>query len=220
MEYIINTKTKLLYNECDQLYVEDIVQYFTGNYNKIMDSFNLKDLDKELVIKLWDDNQSFLRNMGQLLELKTEDIPSWTVGFSINEKTDNISQIHYLSLKEIRKIAYHKENTIVDLKKGVVHEFVHICHSQFCHYNYPKQLWITEGIATYLSNQYPNAKPNTTIKEILSDEYSEYQNYRYIFDIIFSIFSKTEIQKILKGKVSPLAYQIIETYYNPDDHKL
>lgn len=220
MEYIINDKIKLLYNECDKLYLKEIVQYFNNNYNKIMKVFNLKDLDKNLLIKLWDDNQSFSKNMGQLLELKSEDIPIWAVGFSINEKLDNISQIHYLSLKEIRKIAYHKENTQIDLKKGIIHEFVHICHSQFCNYNYPKQLWITEGIATYLSNQYPNAKPNTTIKEMLSNEYSEYQNYRYIFNIIFNIFSKTEIQEILKGKVSPSIYQMIENNYNQNNHKM
>lgn len=220
MEYIINDKIKLLYNECDKLYIKEIVQYFNDNYNKIMDSFNLKDLDKKLLIKLWDDNQSFSKNMGKLLELKPEDIPIWAVGFSINEKLDNISQIHYLSLKEIRKIAYHKENTIIDLKKGIVHEFVHICHSQFSNYNYPEQLWITEGIATYLSNQYPNAKPNTTIKEMLSNEYSEYQNYRYIFNIIFSICSKTEIQEILKGKVSHSIHQMIETSYNQKNYKM
>ena len=214
MEYIINDKIKLIYNDCDNLYIKEVIQYFNDNYNNIMNCFNLDSLDKRLIIKLWADNESFLKNMSLLLGIKLEEIPSWAIGFGINERTDSTSQIHYLSLKEIRKIDYHKNNTIDDLKKGLVHEFVHICHSQFCNYCYPQKLWITEGIATYLSNQYPNAKSSVDLKTILNDDYVEYQNYRYIFDVIFKVLPKEEIQKILKEQINASIYKTIENYNN------
>ena len=209
--FFINDEIKILYNECDKDYIMDIINFFVLNYKDVMSFFNINQLDKSVVVKLWNDSDKFKIELENILESK---MPSWVTGNSINDKDSEHSRIDYLSLKEIQNIDYHKNETIGDLKRGILHEFVHICHSQSCNYNYPKEYFLTEGVATYLAHQYNNCSLDVSIKTILDDTcYVEYKNYRYLFNILLEIYSHDDILSILNNK-QKLNYSRIENYIN------
>lgn len=201
MEYNVNDYIKIIYNECDKVYINEIIDYFERNYKNVMRFLNLSKLEKELIIKFWDDSSKFCEKLKNITGLET---PFWMIASSINNKNDSISRIDSLSLKEIRKIDYHKDETIEDLKKTILHEFIHICHIDFCNYTYPKELWISEGLATYFSKQYNNAKLTATLESIKNNDYVEYENYRFLFDKLFEFYNKNQILEVLNGKNSDL----------------
>lgn len=98
-----------------------------------------------------------------------------------------------------KKIETYENETIDDLKKTIVHEFVHICHNQFCNYTFVKDEFIKEGIATFLANQYEDAQLTEDIGEIINGKFVSYNNYRYIFNILMKNCNLEEIRKILMG---------------------
>lgn len=193
----INEYVEFEYNKCDEKYIDTIIDYFISSYSKVLNFFDLSKLDKKLRIKLWNNAEDF-RN--KLEELTGYEIPHWSTGMAKNDKEDSCSRIDHLSLCEINKIEYHKYDTINELKKGIVHEFVHICHTQFCNYNYPTQAFITEGVATYLANQYENAQQTVPLSKITSDEFVEYSNYRFLFNKILKEYNNDELKELLSGK--------------------
>lgn len=199
LRYIINSDIELLYNECDKDYINKIINYFELCYKEVLDFLKLNKLDKKCIIKLWDDSDDF-RN--ELKQISGNEIPFWVTGSSINNKNDKYARIDYLSLREIKKIDYHKNETVDDLKKGILHEFVHICHSQSCDYNYPKEFFLKEGVATYLAHQYDDCELNVPIKTIIDDvDYVEYENYRYLFDKLVELYNHNELLDILNNKL-------------------
>lgn len=207
--FFIGDEIEILYNECDKRYIDDIINFFKLHYKDVMSFFNIKKLDKKVVIRIWDNFDMFKI---ELKNITGDEIPFWTTGSAKNDKNDMNSRIDYLSLKEIIKIDYHKDETIDDLKKGILHEFVHICHSQSCNYHYPKEYFLTEGVATYLAHQYDNCNLSVPIKTILDDiEYVEYKNYRFLFNKLLEIYSHEDILNILNNK-KKLDYGKIKYY--------
>ena len=101
-----------------------------------------------------------------------------------------------LSLEEQRKIQYHKNKTLEEFIKTIIHEFVHTCHSQHKN-NTELDTWINEGIATYLSNQCENEKYTNKYEDIFSENVVPYQNYRKVFEYVFENYSKEDILKLL-----------------------
>lgn len=199
MEYEINNEIKIIYNESDKTYIKEIISYFKENYLAIMNFLDIKKFNKLIVIKFWNKKEEFIN---EIKKITGEDIPFWVIASTKNNKSDLVSRIDLLSLKEIKKIEYHKNETIENLKKTILHEFVHICHDVFCNYSPPKEIWIKEGLATYFANQYENAKLNATIKQIKNNEYVDYNNYRYLFNLLFDKLNQKEILELLKGNNS------------------
>lgn len=196
MRKIINDDLEIEYNKCDCDYIDIIIDYIKIKYPKILNFFDLENLDKKVYIKLWDNSGNF---RDKLKELTGFDMPIWTTGMAKNDIDDVYSRVDYLSLCEVKKIDYHKDDDINDLKKGIVHELVHICHTEFCNYNYPDNNFITEGVATYLADQYESTKQTEPISKIISDEVVPYNNYRFLFDRIIQVCNQKEIKELLKG---------------------
>ena len=211
LKHTINDDIEIFYNECDQKYISNIISYF-NLYNKdVMNFFKISKMDKKVIIKLWDDSDIFRE---ELKIITGNDMPFWATGSSKNDRNDEYSRIDYLSLKEIKKIDYHKDETVADLKKGILHEFVHTCHSQSCNYNYPNEYFLTEGVATYLAHQYDNCKLNVPIKKILDDvDYVEYENYRFLFNKLVEFYSHDDLLDILNNK-NKLDYDKLINFMN------
>ncbi len=211
LNYKIDDDIEIYYNECDREYMNEIIAYFELYYKDVMNFFNINKMDKKVIIKLWDDSDIFRKD---LKEITGNDMPFWATGSSKNNRNDEYSRIDYLSLKEIKKIDYHKNETIDDLKKGILHEFVHTCHSQSCNYNYPKEYFLTEGVATYLAHQYDDCELNVSIETILDDvDYVEYENYRFLFNKLVALYNHDDLLDILNNKAK-LDYEIVINYIN------
>lgn len=209
MEIIIFDKIHIIYNKEDLENIDEIIETLKNNYHRILSFFKIEQLDKPLYITLYNDHLKFQKELKQITK---NDIPFWVTGSSKNNKNDDYSRIDYLSLNEIKNIEIHKDETIEELKKGLLHEFVHICHSQSCEYNYPKELFLVEGVATYLSNDYQNPILSEPIEKVLDNKnYVEYENYRYVFDRLIEMFNHDELLNILNNK-QKLEQKIIIEY--------
>ena len=179
----------------EKYYIDEVVKYLRENYKKVMDFFNITNLDKPLEIKIWDNKSEFKEEVSKITGYE---LPDWSIGTGENGKDDEYSRVDFLSLPEIRSIDYHKEKTSEDLRKGILHEFVHVCHEQASNYNTPKETYKTEGVATYLADQYENAELNVPFEDLIKDEdYVEYQNYRAFFDTLVNSFSHEDVLKFI-----------------------
>lgn len=164
---------------------------------KVMIFFKIDNMKKKVMIRIWDDKNEFKDAVCKLNGY--DDLPFWAVGSARNEKNEDICYIDKLSLNETRKIDYHKDTTLTDFINSIVHEFVHICHTIFCNYKYPDKYWITEGIATYLADQYPNCTCNVSKEELFGDKEVPYENYRFLYNYIFENYSYEDILELLKA---------------------
>ena len=164
---------------------------------EVMNFFKIDNMKKKVMIRIWDDKNEFKDAVCKLNGY--DDLPFWAVGSARNEKNEDICYIDKLSLNETRKIDYHKDTTLTDFINSIVHEFVHICHTIFCNYKYPDKYWITEGIATYLSGQYPACSCNVSKEELFGDKEVPYENYRFLYNYIFENYSYEDILELLKA---------------------
>ena len=115
MEYVVNDKIKFIYSEESSSYMEEIINHFMENYISIMQFFDKKELDKPLNITFWDDKAKFREEMKKFNY--GNELPKWTVGIAISNKSKPTSRVDCLSLGEAKTIPLHKNNTVEDLKK-------------------------------------------------------------------------------------------------------
>ena len=181
---------------CNDNIDESIIKQLRFEMLKVMDFFKLKEINKKVNIRIWDNITDFRE---ECEKLSGYELPFWAVGMARNEKDEEYSYIDKLSLVEQKKIDYHKDATLDDFIKSIVHEFVHVCHTQFCDYNYPEEPWVSEGIATYLANQYPNSEYTVSINEVFGYDEVPYQNYRCLYNYIFENYSYDDIMKLLNS---------------------
>ena len=139
---------EILYTESDLEYIEDVYNYFKDKYQEIMDFFSLEKLDKKLTIKFWNNKEEF---RSFLFDLTGYEEPDWVVGKSIS--TREMFRVDILSLEERRKCSGHNNDSITHIKKVIVHEFVHTCHTIYKDYKI-SPMWFNEFLATYLAKQY------------------------------------------------------------------
>ena len=164
---------------------------------KVMNFFKISNMSKKFIIRIWNDKNEFKDAVCKLNGY--DDLPFWTVRSVRNEKNEDICYIDKLSLSETRKINYHKNTTLTNFINSIVHEFVHICHTLFCNYNYPDKYWVIEGIVTYLSDQYPDCTCNVSKEELFGDKEVPYENYRFLYNYIFENYSYEDILELLKA---------------------
>ena len=172
------------------------LEYIKEQMLNILDFFDIEEIKKPTFIKIFNNIEEF---RSEALKLsKFDSLPEWSVGISVNMKEYDSNYILELSLEEQRKIEYHKNKTLEGFIKTIIHEFVHTCHLQYNN-NTELDVWINEGIATYLSNQCENLEYTKEFEEIFSENVVPYQNYRKVFDYVFENYSKQDILKLLKN---------------------
>lgn len=175
---------------------KNIIKRLRFEMLKVMEFFKLSEINKKVDIRIWDNITDFRK---ECEKLSGYELPFWAVGMARNEKDEEYSYIDKLSLEEQKKIDYHKNASLDDFIKSIVHEFVHVCHTQFCDYDYPEEPWVSEGIATYLANQYPNSEYTVSINEVFGYDEVPYQNYRCLYNYIFENYSYDDIMKLLNS---------------------
>ena len=175
---------------------KNIIKRLKFEMLKVMDFFKLSEINKKVDIRIWDNITDFRK---ECEKLSGYELPFWAVGMARNEKDEEYNYIDKLSLEEQKKIDYHKNATLDDFIKSIVHEFVHVCHTQFCDYDYPEEPWVSEGIATYLANQYPNSEYTVSINEVFGYDEVPYQNYRCLYNYIFENYSYDDIMNLLNS---------------------
>ena len=174
------------YTESDLEYIYDLIKYLRDNLDNIMNFFELKKLEHKIFIKLWDSKDKYREFIGNLIKdyVIKNTVPEWEVARSTNN--NGVSRIDLISYKESLKCKSHGKDTLDDLFKVIVHEFVHTC--QFDYNNHTESLtWFSEALATNLSGQYDELSLglNASLDDIINGQVS-YSNYytmgKYLLD--------------------------------------
>lgn len=174
-------------------YIDEVFNYLLSKTSKIYSFFELYPQNKiniiiiptkkELDTKYWNNPNK-----------KPED---WVVGFT-NYYEKNL-ELFLLSFNDYKNTP-HKYETLDDYKRTLVHEFVHIINTLLCNENYPPD-FIWEGVATYLSEQYPQTEKITESKENILNCNCDFNQLSSLFEQLINNYSKDEVIKILKNEV-------------------
>ena len=91
-------------------------------------------------------------------------------------------------------VYFLKNDSIDDLKKLILHEYVHVCVASIgdC-----KTEWLDESLATFLSGQKPQKIAKCTLNELKNDENLTYSTYYFIGKVIVETFSFKEIYDMI-----------------------
>lgn len=135
------------YNEKSQNLVETINQTLASHFQRILNFWNIKKLDSHINIKIF----STLEDWKIFIESKGQKYEDYIVGCADGPN------IFILSYDEYKKTNMHKNDSVDDFQKIIIHEFVHVCNNQICP---PDSFIMGEGLATYLADQ----RYNTNIK--------------------------------------------------------
>lgn len=131
----------------------------------IMEFFELKRLSKKIVVKIYDAIEDYKEHLIPLLEQNGNTYHEWMIGDTLDDN------INILALKECRKLESHKNHTLEDQAKSILHEFVHICHHELIGENNSHgHIWLSEALATNLSGQdYSGTSITCTYEELKSN---------------------------------------------------
>lgn len=170
-------------------------------------------IEKKNFIVSYDENTSYIPEVVNYLELKTDAIMKFFELDSLSSKIKiiiyddlelykkhieqfyeyhdymcadtNDGNINILSIEEARKTKEHAYMTVDNLKSTIVHEFVHICQQQKEEEHIEGDIvWFWEGLATNLGN--PEAFSKVRINasnEEIEEFISLSQNYPIAFTI-------------------------------------
>ena len=184
------------YTKNESEYIQNLVSYLEKESNRILDFFEMKELQYPVVITFWNDLnkfREFYKKSGKMIQ-------PWLVGVSHSDE----SHIHYidlLSLEEMQKCMGHEKDTLKDLYLCLLHEYVHTCHSEYKNYQ-DSSMYVNEGLATYLSNQFVERETYQVLydeKELKNGNRSYYDFYMFMKYIIENN-SKEYVLKLIKDK--------------------
>ena len=174
----------------------NILSYINRKLPKLLDFFHISYLDHTLEIFIYDDLSKFKNNY----QKKTnKDYKNWICGFQ------GKNEIHLLDYENYLLTDGHQNQTKEDYLKLVMHEIIHYLNLQYNRYhgNEPRSfLYLTEGIASYLSEQYPNPSFNNHIpvEAFLNNEVVNYENYAYIIKFLIENYDHEYLLKLISNE--------------------
>ena len=186
---------KIEYTKDDLDYIDNLVNYLKNNYKDIMNFFNLKEFNKKIEIKLWNDINLYRNNMSDKYNVK---IPNWEVGRGYRGKKG--IYIDLLSFNECKKAKGHNNDKLEYLFSVLIHEFVHVCQFEY-NDSTPTLTWFNEGLATNLSGQYKNCPYiiTSSLQDILNAK-SNYNNFYLMGKYLLNNYDKEYTLKLAKDK--------------------
>ena len=186
-------KNYILKSNFDLYYFDDIIKYLEEHELKIFDFFGIEQLNTPCTIEImkWNDFKNYqIEKSGKIKEYKRGDT-------DINSNT-----IRVLFLEDQKIHTTHKDATLEDTLKTILHEFIHICHSAVQEYR-SELKWFFEGIATNL------AKNNYELADLSGCDFNRLMNdfknfgkgaYQYSYTIVnymLKNYDKEEIDRFI-----------------------
>lgn len=174
----------------------NILSYINRKLPKLLAFFHISCLDHTLEIFIYDDLSKFKNNY----QKKTnKDYKNCICGFQ------GKNEVHLLDYENYLLTDGHQNQTKEDYLKLVIHEIIHDLHLQYNRYhgNEPRSfIYLTEGIASYLSEQYPNPSFNNHIpvEAFLNNEVVNYENYAYIIKFLIENNEHEYLLKLISNE--------------------
>lgn len=169
-----------VYSPCDLSYIDEVIKKFNEKANEIINFFHLENFTKPILIKFWDTIDDFEKNMPCSGD--------HVIGGTMCTKEKYL--IYVLTYQEMVKRKGHAHKQIEDIPKLLLHEFVHVCHMEKLGHT-PNVMWLREGLAVTLSNQYEGRKPklDCSVEDIIQGK-TFYDHYHTICDYILKAYGE------------------------------
>lgn len=214
MENIKKIKSfELEYTEKDKEYINSLCSYIELHSEEILLFFDFDTFEESVNIKLFDDLETFREACSEIWKDKI--IPKWLCGVSF--RNNGKDYIYTLSLDEYKKTDGHNNCTLENLKRLIIHEFVHTCHGKYSNIKLP--IWLGEGLATFLSHQYDGIELSfdASLEQIINGG-TNYINYYTMFYHTLNNYGKNYILKLLRNenfleKETTKLYDEVKTLY-------
>ena len=187
-------------------YFDDIVNFVSKNEKDILDFFKLKKLPQKfnIIIMNYDDFKDVqIKAYGKVID--------YVRGIT----NRNIHTIMILTIEDQLKYTTHKNATLDDTLKMILHEVVHACHSVVAKFFY-QTAWLQEGLATNLANQnYYLMDLSECDFELLKNDFMNYSKNNYAF-------AYTIVNFILNNYDKEIVYKLITdtNYLKDNDNRL
>lgn len=130
--------------ECDKdiNYIDEIVSVLENNTRDILDFFELDKLSQKKKVVIFTDINKYKEHLIPYVK----EFKEWMCGDTYD------GNINFLEISEARKSNAHKNMTLDEFIKGILHEFVHSCQQEL-NMNSNGNAWYWEALATNLSGQ-------------------------------------------------------------------
>ena len=174
--------------------ISDIIDALDKKCEQVVSYLEIKSFGDKVSTIIYNDLNSFREKYieGSNYYKSIDDVPEWICGFS----RDNY--ICVLSFSELHKLKAHANDTMSNYLNFLTHEFIHACHTRLNpDDNVP---WVSEGLATNLSNQYDDKKNTFKIdvtREDIRNRNCNYSNYYLMFKYVLDNYDKEFVLKLL-----------------------
>lgn len=180
------------YNE-NLKYIPEIVEYLENRMNEIMSFFELNSFNKKIKIIVYNK-----------LELYKEHIEQFFEYHDYMCADTNDGNINILSLEAAHETKTHANMTLDEMKKVILHEFVHICQQEKeVEHILDDVIWFWEGLATNLGNpdEYEVVQFDDATNYDINEFFCASNNYPIAFTIgkyMLENYSHAEILDYIK----------------------
>ena len=182
------------YDAKSEKLVQSMNEALSQNFQRILDFWGIEKLANHVNIKIYSEMDDWIKFYEEKSGSKYQD---YVVGCADGPN------IYVLAFDEYKKTQQHKNDSLEDFQKIVIHEFVHICHNQLITDPEKTSFIMGEGLATYLADQ----GYNHDIK-IDYPKYSLFSND--LFSLTNDLYSLS--QKIVRQLVEKVPHEKIIEY--------
>ena len=181
------------YDAKSEKLVQSINEALSQNFQRILDFWGIEKLAAHVNIKIYSEMDDWIKFYEEKSGSKYQD---YVVGCADGPN------IYVLAFDEYKKTQQHKNDSLEDFQKVMIHEFVHICHQQLIT-GWDKYSHIMgEGLATYLAGQRynPDVKIDYPKDELFSNDLFSLTNDLYSLSqkIVRQLVEKVPHEKIIE----------------------
>ena len=186
---------------------QSINDALSQNFQRILDFWGIEKLDNHVKIQIFSDLDDWIKFYENLSGTKYQD---YVIGCA------NGSNIYVLAYDEYKKTQMHKNDSLEDFQKVMIHEFVHICQNQLCKDNSKMSFIMGEGLATYLADQpyHHDAKIDYPKETLFSNDFFSISNDLY--SVSQKIVRKL-VEKVPHDKLIEYALDYTKLYKDWDE---
>ena len=173
--------------------VQSINDALSQNFHRVLEFWGIEKLNNHVNIKIFSELDEWIKFFEEQSGQKYQD---YIVGCA------NGPYIYVLAYDEYKKTQVHKNDSLEDFQKIMIHEFVHICHNQLCTANTNYSFIMGEGLATYLAEQHYNSdiKIDYPKEKLFSNDLFSLSNDPYSMSqkIIRKLAEKVSHEKLIE----------------------
>lgn len=193
METYFTEKFIVYFDLKDQYLINLLVRTLQEKLERILQFFGIDKLSTQTNIYIYSDKEKYFKHVSKYIDNYQE----WMIGDTYD------GNINMLSFGELQKIKAHKEMSLTDYTKVVVHELVHICQQEVNPNAYGCE-WFWEALATNLSEQTMFETIVDCTKEQLMFDYLNLQNgYQISYTVGKYILENYSHERLLSYIVNP-----------------